>query len=123
MHFETNEIICVTDEQLLSEPYYRRLWISLKAVSENVSRRQWLDAISDSLRDCKADILHADGEPYIIPLPDDVFDEEMRWIGEYLKSDPTGENPLIKSRSFERLRLLDVFLKIQYPDIGQHLDK
>lgn len=97
--------------------------MSLKALSETIPLHGWLDAISDSLRDCETGIFLANGDPYPIPLPDDVFDESQRWMGEYLKSDPTGEKPLIKSRKLERLRLLDLFLKIQYPDIAQHLGK
>jgi hypothetical protein len=124
MHCKSNEIVCVSDEELLSEPRYRRLWIAIKALK--ISRRRWLDELSDCLRDCQASIYCANGEPYEIPVPDDIFGNgngDIRWMSEYLKADPSGERPCIKSRKLERLRMLDLYLKIKHPSVYRHLSK
>lgn len=105
--------ICVaTDEQLSNLDYYCSLW---RAVHDaGIPRRAWLDAIADAFRDFEGEIYHRSGELYDIPLVDDVFgdDPEMRWLGYYLRADDTGSAPKCMSRKLERLRVLDLYFRI-----------
>lgn len=103
---------------LLSEHYYRRLWIAVKNVP--IPRRAWLDELADVIRDCDGMIYTHDGEPYIIPVIDEVFgdDFDMRWLGYYLLADDKEDMPLIKSRKIERLQLLDLYFQVRYPKIA-----
>lgn len=105
---------------LLTEHYYRRLWLAVRNVE--ISRRDWLDELADTFRDYDGEIKTARGLPYELPLVDDVFgdDHEMRWMGYYLTPDITGNLPYRKSRKVERLQLLDLYFRIKYPDIAEH---
>lgn len=108
--------------RLLSEHYYRRLWLAVRNV--RIARRQWLDELADTFRDFEGEILTASGLPYELPLVDDVFgdDEDMRWLGYYLKPDISGVYPRARSRKIERLQILDLYFRIKYPDIAKHFD-
>lgn len=108
-------------KELLKESYYNRLWIAVRNVP--ICRRDWLDEIADALRDFDGLIRHRSGETYTVPLVDDVFgdDSDMRWMGYYLKPDESGELPLSKTRKIERLRVLDLYFKIRYPDMSEHI--
>lgn len=108
---------------LLSEHYYRRLWLAVRNVK--ITRRDWLDEIADLLRDYDGCIFTPRGHPYEPPLVDEIFgdDIDMRWLGYYLKPDITGYYPRIRSRKIERLQLLDLYFKIKYPDIAVNFEK
>jgi hypothetical protein len=105
-------ILLASNQQLQDRAYYRRLWQAIRGVK--LSRRAWRDTLADMLRDYRGDILYAPGVPYQIPLVDHVFgdDEDMRWMGYYLKADKSGDHPLMHSQQFERLRLLDLYARI-----------
>jgi hypothetical protein len=109
-------IYLVTNWQLQDRNYYVRLWRAVRSL--NYSRRQWRERLSDMLRDYNGAIHYAPGVPFKIPLVDDVFgnDEGMRWLSYYLKADTSDRRPLMKSRSFERLRLLDLYIRIHHPE-------
>jgi hypothetical protein len=105
---------------LLGEHYYRRLWLATRNVE--ISRRDWLDELADTFRDFQGTIERPNGEAYELPLVDDVFgdDEEMRWLGYYLKPDTSGLYPRSKSRKVERLQLLDLYFRIKHPNVAKH---
>ena len=108
---------------LLSEHYYRRLWLATRNVK--IARREWLDELADTFRDFDGEIVTPCGKPYEIPLVDDAFgdDIDMRWLGYYLQPDLTGEYPRSKSRKIERLQLLDLYFRIKYPQIAKHFKR
>ena len=108
---------------LLSEHYYRRLWLAVRNIK--ITRRDWLDEIADLLRDYDGIILTPNGYPYEPPLVDDIFgnDIDMRWLGYYLIPADTGDQPRTRSRKIERLQLLDLYFKIKHPDIAEHFEK
>jgi len=109
-------IYVATDAELTGPDYYRRLWLAVR--NADIPRRGWLDAIADALRDFDGEILKESGEPYAIPLVDDVFgdDPDLRWLGYYLRADQTGKLPLSMSRKLERLRILDLYFRIISPN-------
>lgn len=108
---------------LLSEHYYRRLWLATCNVK--ISRREWLDELADTFRDFEGVVVDSFGQPYDFPLVDDVFgdDPDMRWMGYYLKPDINGHCPHAKSRKVERLQLLDLYFRIKHPKVAQHFEK
>ena len=108
---------------LLSEHYYRRLWLAVRNIT--ITRREWLDELADTFRDFHGEIYQSDNQPYEIPLVDDVFNDDfdMRWLGYYLEADDTGSNPRIKSRKIERLQLLDLYFQIKHPHIAKHFER
>ena len=108
---------------LLSEHYYRRLWLAVR--NTDIARRDWLDELADTFRDYDGMILTATGLPYELPFIDDVFgdDLDMRWLGYYLKPDITGFNPRTRCRKLERLQLLDLYFRIKHPHVARHFDK
>ena len=110
-------IYLVTNWQLQDNDYYLRLWRSVRDL--DFSRRIWREKLADMLRDFDGAILYAPGVPFQVPLVDEVFgnDEDMRWLSYYLKADSAGNSPLIRSRSFDRLRLLDLYIRIYEPDL------
>lgn len=108
-------IVVASNQQLQDPKYYIQLW---KTVREfGYSRRLWREHIADMLRDYKGSILYAQGIPYKIPLVDRVFGEDvdMRWMSDFLKADSCGVKPLVTSRKYERLRLLDLYVRLNQP--------
>lgn len=116
--------ICVASDDELSVPsYYARLWLAIRNLP--INRRDWLDEIADAIRDYDGEIFNAFGLPYLVPDIDETFgnDPDMRWFGYYLASDNTGECPKSQSRKLERVRLLDLYCKIRFPEIAKHFGK
>jgi hypothetical protein len=113
-------IYLATPKELNTESYYWRLWITVKNLP--IPRRNWLDEIADTLRDFEGVVIERTGEPFPLPLVDDIFghDPDMRWLGYFLKSDHSGVFPHSKSRKLKRLQLLDVYFRIKHPDIARH---
>ena len=110
-------------EVLLSEHYYRRLWLAV--VNVELPRRDWLDELADTFRDFSGVIVTPEGKAIELPLVDDAFgnDADMRWMGYYLRPDETGEYPFSFSRKVERLQLLDLYFRIKHPQIARHFRK
>ncbi|MGH1432562.1 MAG: hypothetical protein ACRBB4_15775 [Neptuniibacter sp.] len=108
---------------LLSEHYYRRLWLAMRNVK--IARREWLDELADTFRDFDGVIVDSFGQPYELPLVDDVFGDDihMRWLGYYLTPDISGYCPKSKSRKVERLQLLDLYFRIKHPKVAAHFEK
>ena len=121
MNYKIKHAFYLTDpEALLSESYYRRLWLAVRNV--DIPRRSWLEELADLMRDYDGTIYQDDGTVYEFPLIDDIFgdDFDMRWMGYYLLADDSGHGPRMKSRKIERLQLLDLYMQIKYPDIAKH---
>jgi hypothetical protein len=121
MHYQPRHEFTLTDPAiLLSEHYYRRLWLAVRNVE--IPRRAWLDELADLIRDYDGVIYTHERLPYELPLVDEVFgdDLDMRWLGYYLLPDQTGAAPRMKSRKIERLQLLDMYFQVKYPAIAKH---
>ncbi|PCI97245.1 MAG: hypothetical protein COB14_09265 [Alphaproteobacteria bacterium] len=105
---------------LLSEHYYRRLWLATGNV--DISRREWLDELADTFRDFEGLITTHHGLPFELPFIDDVFDddEEMRWMSYYLLANVSGCLPRSRSRKIKRLQLIDLYFQIKHPHIARH---
>lgn len=60
------KLVLTHPEVLLSEHYYRRLWLATRNV--DIPRRDWLDELADAFRDYDGLIVQHNGEPYDLPL-------------------------------------------------------
>ncbi len=116
-------ITVATNAELLNEHYYRRLWLAVRNLS--LPRRHWLDEIAECFLHFNGSTIYQSGEPYPIPLVDDVFggDQDMRWLSYYLKIDPTGNRPRAISRKLERVQLIDLYFRIKHPNIARHFGR
>lgn len=124
MKHQTLRYLELTDPHvLLSEHYYRRLWLAVRNV--DIARRDWLDELADTFRDFNGVILTPSGSIYELPFIDEAFgnDEDMRWLGYYLTPDTSGCCPLSRCRKIERLQLLDLYFRIKWPEIAAHFDR
>ena len=108
---------------LLSQHYYRRLWLAVRNV--DIARRDWLDELADTFRDYPGVILTPCGQYYDLPFIDDIFgdDIDMRWLGYYLCADDSGSGPRVRTRQTERLQILDLYFRIKWPEIARHFAK
>lgn len=116
-------VVVARDDQLTDPQYYARLWLAAR--NAPITRRDWLDAIADAVRDFDGQIVYAPGIPYRIPCVDEIFgdDPEMRWLGHYLTAgDPDGTTPLRRCTKLERLRLMDLYFRIRHPEIAKHFE-
>tara|TARA_R110002110_G_scaffold170753_3_gene372912 strand:- start:880 stop:1263 length:384 start_codon:yes stop_codon:yes gene_type:complete len=114
-------VYVATDAELLSEHYYQRLWLAVR--NQPLHRREWLDELSDTFRDSdpRVALQMRSGEPFELPEIDDVFpDMDMRWLSDYLRADPSGQKPKIRSPKLDRLRLLDLYYRVKHPSIAEH---
>lgn len=120
---EKRVIYVATQDELLSQSYYSRLWIAIKNIKR--PRRSWLDELANTFRDFNGRIVFRNGQPFMIPCLDAAFgnDPDLRWLGYYLRPDKSGRHPKTVSRKLARLRLLDLYCRIKYPLIARHFGR
>ena len=113
----------VTDDQLKSKRYYALLWKIARRIG--IPRRKLKDAISFLFLYCsvnRIEIRCPDNSLYVPGLIDDYLpDPDCRWLTTYFRSDETGMRPKHKSKKYELLRIIDIFLKGQYPKLTRLL--
>lgn len=115
-------IIVATNQELYNEHYYRRLWV----VARNLKiggRRKILDVISLALFKYQGKILNSNGTVFEIPDIDEVFgdDPDVRWLSYYFKADKTGDKPNTISRKFQRVQLIDLYIRITRPEMAKNI--
>jgi len=117
---EKSIVIYVVTIGILNDPVYqKRLWIAARNML--ISRRRWADAIADALYNFNGIILLPSGLRWPIPDVDKVLGDP-RWFSYYFEANEIGE-PRRGVLMLERLRLIDLFFKIKYPDIAKHFGK
>ena len=111
-------VVLASAAELHRPSYYLRLWLAAR--NTRLSRRRWLDAIADCFRDFEGDVYEPSGSVYALPEVDDIFpDSEMRWMSYYLEANPSVDEPRRRSTHLERLQLIDLYFRIQHPDIAR----
>lgn len=119
MQNEAKRVVYVcTDNELMVNGYYINLWRAAKNVG--IPRRQWLDLLADCFCAFSGDIRWSSGDKYEIPMIDEAFgdDCDCRWLSYYLMPDETGNRPALRSRMYERIRLIDLYFRIRHPNIA-----
>lgn len=121
---QPDKIISVNyGSELRSDVLYFRQWIICRNIP--ISRRDWPDEMSLAFVRCYDTVFQfKNGVIYELPYIDDIFTdaEDMRWWSLYLESDDSGLTPQRMSTKIERLRLINLFLKVRYPRLGKHLE-
>ncbi len=117
---ERRIIIVATNKELSCEHYYRRLWIVMRNLSDEFSRRQLVDVCIGYYRDMngKLDFKWPGGMPYILPDWDIWFsDPDGRWLSYFLEQ--CNGLPKRRSHLYSRLRVFDAFIRARWPNIAR----
>jgi hypothetical protein len=121
---EKKRVITVaSNAELLNKHYYSRLWLATRNLK--LPRRAWLDLIAETFVKDDIQIILPTGQLYQIPLVDEIFgnDPDVRWMSYFLRADDTDLHPASFSRKLERLRMIDLYFRIRYPDIAIHFSR
>ena len=106
-------IFIESDEVLLSDNHYYNLWRLLNDLIDLPPRREMPNDMTLAFMEHYGRLYMRNGEPYELPDVDDIFpDAHWRWFSYYLEATEDGLLPRRKSRKVERLRLLNLWLKI-----------
>ena len=118
---KTEMVMVATKQELFNEHYYRRLWMVARNLK--IGRRKWLDEISLAFFRYQGAILNSNGTNFIILDIDSVFgdDPDMRWLSYYFKADETDKTPRTVSRKFQRVQLIDLYIRITRPEMAKHI--
>ncbi len=114
-------VIVASNVELTNSVYRRRLWIAARNLP--VSRRELMDQIAATIYDFPGRIMWPNGWKYPTPDIDDVFDADGRWFSLYFEESEGEPKRKPRSTSIEKLRVIDLFLRIKYPDIARHFEK
>lgn len=111
--------ITLASDAELRNPHYL---VSLKAAVRALAlpRRHWRDTLADLIRDHSDEIRTADGDPFEPPEVDDCFpkDDGQRWISNFEKPPKDGKLPRLQNRVLERVRLIDLYFRINHPELA-----
>ncbi|MEM9388083.1 MAG: hypothetical protein AAGA68_23710 [Pseudomonadota bacterium] len=109
-------IFATSKEELIDKPCSRRRWIAARNLK--VPRRQWPDLLATSIYEFEGTILCPNRLLWPIPDIDKILGEDPRWFSHYLEA-VDGE-PRRTPRLLERVRLIDLFFRIEKPAIARH---
>lgn len=118
-----------TDEALKNPARYRTQWMIVRNVvmaKKGMSRRKLKDEMSLVFAHAGHAVFpFRNGGRYLLPDIDDVFgkDPDMRSLSHYLEADDSGLHPRRMSRKPERLRVINLYLKLKYPRFIRHLER
>ena len=110
-------IVMAADYQLLRKSHFRRLAIA--AAAEDISRREWPNAIADAIYGFEGTIYYANGrkfEPTDTEVDDTFDDPEFRWISDFLAFAEVEPRQKPQRRTLARLRLIDLYFRIKHPE-------
>ncbi|MES2662123.1 MAG: hypothetical protein V4629_02350 [Pseudomonadota bacterium] len=98
--------------------------VSKDKMKKNVSRRKLLDLLSIVFSKGRK-FINANESIYELPDLDEAFgnDPDMRSVSHYIEADKTGFFPKRISRKVERLRILTLFVEIEFPHVAKHYIK
>ena len=116
---------CFVENDPQLKACYQNQWFITRNVRDIGSRRAWLDEMSLTFLDCpEFGFAYRDGTVYQLPDLDAVFgdDEDMRWLSLYIECDGSNLYPRRISHRVERLRILNLFLKLRYPKLRPLLE-
>lgn len=113
-------IIVATNRELANEHYYRRLWIAIRNLSDEFSRRQLVDHCIAYFRDVSrlVNFQWPNGMPYVPPDWDTWFNDlDARWLSYFLQE--LNGSPKMRSHLYSRLRVFDAVIRAKWPNIAK----
>lgn len=105
------------DTELGRKSHQQRLAIAVEAI--DVSRRELLNLLADVIYGFDGVILWPNGGVFEVTdtLIDDVFDDpDGRWISDMIRKAHEPPRQRAQKRTLARLRLLDLYFRIQHPE-------
>jgi len=93
--------------------------LAIAAVAEEFSRRKWPNAIADAVYSFEGTIYYAGGrkfEPTDTEIDDTFNDPDFRWISDFLSFADIPPRQRPQRRTLARLRLIDLYFRIKYPE-------
>lgn len=114
-------VVVASYSQLIRPSHHHRLALVTRDLLEEygLSRRAYADWLADTLFDENIRVIYRDGRPYIITdtLIDDVFnnDGSFRWLSDFLKFTVKPIKLAPQKRLLERLRVIDLSIRIAFP--------
>ena len=109
-------VFVATDEELRRPSYRERLKLAVRNV--DIGQRDWPTAIQDMLLYadmCGIEFRYSFGKLYPIPLVDDIWNGNERYVREFLAS--------TRCVYPERDRLFDLFFRVKAPEIARHFGR
>lgn len=109
--------LMVGSDAELSEPW-RFLRLAIATAALEVSRRKLPDLIADAIYGFEGRIVCRNGTPYDLPDIDEAFGNEgtFRWISDFTRFAEKPPRQVPQRRVLERLRLIDLYFRIAYPE-------
>ena len=109
-------VLVASDAELCSRSYRNRLKMAVRNTGRG--QRDWPTSIQDALlyADMKGiELRYPCGARFAIPLVDDVWNGNERYVREFLASE-TCKFP-------EKDRLIDLYFRVMMPDIARHFSR
>jgi hypothetical protein len=112
-----------TDDQLRSRSYFQRLAMATAALE--CSRRRLIDEISDVIYGFEDEIVWPNGTPFEIPDIDEAFgpDGSFRWVSDFIRYGQAEPRQQPQRRVLARLRLIDLYFRIAFPERARLIAK
>lgn len=119
----TRIVIVASDTELHRLPHFQRLAIATGALT--ISRRHLPNLIADTLYSFRGTIVWPNGTPFELPDVDDAFGEDgsFRWISDFVRFAEEGPRQHPQQRILARLRLIDLYFRIMYPERARLIAK
>lgn len=116
-------VVVASDWELRRRSHYMRLAISTVAL--DVSRRELINVVADTIYGFKGKIIMPNGNPFHIPYVDDVFgnDGSFRWVSDFLRSAAVPPRQMPQLRITPRVGLIDLHFRIKYPKRAEIIAK
>lgn len=114
-------VVVATTQELRNSVYHRRLWMAVRNLG--ISRRKLMDQIAATLYDFEGEIVWPIGWAYRLPDVDELFDLDGRWISLWLEAVNDAPKRIPRPSSVEKLRVLDLYMRIQHPRLAAHFGK
>lgn len=109
-------VAVASTHELRRRSHTMRLAIATKALP--VSRRELINVVADCIYGFKGKIVWPSGDPFPIPYVDDAFgnDGSFRWVSDFLRFSEEAPRQMPQQRIIARLRLIDLYFRIKYPE-------
>lgn len=109
----------VASKMELTHPVYsQRLWLTARNME--ISSRIWPEFICDAVYHFDGVFIMPDGRIWPVPDVDSVMGDP-RWIRSWFEEQ--DGKPRRQTYMLERLRLIDLYFRIQHPDIARHFGR
>jgi len=107
-------ILVAENFQLVSRIFYvENIWRPAREIHPNIGGRQgWLDSLY-LINEYEGRLFFRDGKPYRPQSVELIFTEDNKWMSDFLKADATGEFPKSYSKKRERLRMIELFIRLR----------